>query len=338
MKATRAAGTGLAVGAVLALCTIASPAQATEEGWDRAAGCTEARAEVTSISGWVSPNACTFIKRQITFGEVTTPDRVSAYVDIWSKDATLWEPAKASRPLLQGEEAIRKAISGTLSLIPDFRFQGTRIAVNGPAVMFEAHNEATVKGHEIAYDAVYRVQLTDGGKVVQGRRYYDRHTLFKPLDPELPDLFADIADGGTPDQSRRPVLDPDELVARAEAWNDEDAEALVERLTGAPLSAPGLNGGTLRTTQGKLAYLNRFFDQVSDVQLEPGQAVKVNGATYLEWHGTLLPKDQTDLISFGIIERVDDTGGISSDWTLTFDQLPLVADEAKITELYGRLR
>ncbi|MGW2220234.1 nuclear transport factor 2 family protein [Nonomuraea sp. NPDC001684] len=338
MKMTRLAGMGLAVGTVMALCTIASPAQATEEGWDRAAGCADARAEVSSISGWVSPNACTFVKRQITFGKVTTPDRVGAYVDIWSKDATLWEPAKASTPLLQGEEAIRRSISGTLSLIPDFRFRGTRVAVNGPAVMFEARNEATVKGHEVAYDAVYRVQLTDGGKVVQGRRYYDRHTLFRPLAPELPDLFAGVADGGSPDQVRRPVLGPDELVARAKAWNDEDAQALAARLTGAPLSAPGLNGGTLRTTQGKLAYLNRFFAQVSDVRLEPGQAVKVNGATYLEWHGTLLPKGQTDAISFGIVERVDDTGGVSNGWTLTFDQLPLVADEARIAELYGRLR
>ncbi|GGQ05711.1 nuclear transport factor 2 family protein [Streptosporangium pseudovulgare] len=337
MAAMRMAGMGLAVGAVLALCTVTGPAQAAEQGRDRAAGCAEARPEVTSISGWVSPNACAFIKRQIKFGKVTTPDRVGAYVDMWSKDATLWEPAKASTPLLQGEEAIRKAISGSLGLVPDFRFRGTRIAVNGPAVMFEAHNEATIKGHEVAYPAVYRVQLTDDGKVDQGRRYYDRHTWFKPLDPELPDPFAGVADG-VPDRGRRPVLAPDELVARAEAWNDEDAEALVERLTGAPLSAPGLNGGTLRATQGKLAYLKRFFEQVSDVRLQPGQAVKVDGATYLEWHGTLLPKGQTDPVSFGVIERVGDTGGISSDWTLTFDRLPLVADEAKITELYGRLR
>ncbi|MEO3811220.1 hypothetical protein ABGB17_19680 [Sphaerisporangium sp. B11E5] len=204
--------------------------------------------------------------------------------------------------------------------------------------MFEAHNKATVKGHEIAYPAVYRVQLTDGGKVVQGRRYYDRHSLFKLLAPELPELFAGVADGSAPDQGRRPVLGPDELVARAEAWNAEDAEALVERFTGAPLSAPGLNDRTLRTTHGKLAYLKRFFDQVSDVQLQPGQAVKVDGATYLEWHGTLLPKGQTEPVGFGIIERVGDTSGISNDWTLTFDRLPLVADEAKITELYGRLR
>ncbi|MGA4995213.1 nuclear transport factor 2 family protein [Nonomuraea bangladeshensis] len=338
MKGTRVAGVGLAVGAVLALCTITGPAQATEESWDKAAGCAEARPEVTSISGWVSPNACTFIKRQIKFGKVTTPDRVDAYAEIWAKDATLWEPAKASAPLIQGEEAIRKSMSGSLSLVPDFRFRGTRIAVNGPAVMFEAHNEATIKGHEVTYPAVYRVQLTDGGKVDQGRRYYDRHTWFKPLDPQLPDLFAGVADGSAPDQGRKPVLGPDELVARAEAWNNENAEALVERLTGAPLSAPGLNGGTLRTKQGKLAYLKRFFDQVSDVQLQPGQAVKVDGATYLEWYGTLLPKGQTDLVSFGIIERVGDNGDISNDWTLTFDQLPLVADEAKITELYGRLR
>ncbi|GAA3423193.1 nuclear transport factor 2 family protein [Streptosporangium sandarakinum] len=341
MTAMRMAGMGLAVGAVLALCAVTGPAQAAEEaaeqGWDRTAGCAEARPEVTSISGWVSPSACAFIKRQIKFGKVTTPDRVGAYVDMWSKDATLWEPAKASKPLLQGEEAIRQSISGSLSLVPDFRFRGTRIAVNGPAVMFEAHNEATIKGHEVDYPAVYRVLLTDDGKVVQGRRYYDRHTWFKPLDPELPDLFTGVADGSAPDRVRKPVLTPDELVARAEAWNDENAEALVERLTGAPLSAPGLNG-TLRTTQGKLAYLKRFFEQVSDVRLQPGQAVKVDGATYLEWHGTLLPKGQTDPVSFGVIERVGDTGGVSNDWTLTFDQLPLVADEAKITELYGRLR
>lgn len=330
---------GLAAGAVLALCTIASPAQATESAadWDRA-GCAEARPEVTSISGWVSPGACAFIKRQIRFGKVTTPDRVGAYVDMWTKDATLWEPAKATRPPTQGLDAIRTAISGSLALVPDFRFRGTRIAVNGPAVMFEAHNEATVKGHQVAYSAVYRVLLSDDGKVIQGRRYYDRHSWFKPLDPSLPDVFTNVADGGTPDQSRKPVLSPDELAGRAAAWNNEDAEALAERLTGAPLSAPGLNGGALRTTQGKLAYLRTFFDQVSDVRLQPGQAVKVNGATYLEWHGTVLPKGQADPVSYGIIERVGDTGGISSDWTLTFDQLPLVADEAKIIELYGKLR
>lgn len=340
---------GLAAAAVLALYTFGSPAQATKGGLDRAglaagesgaenAGCAEARPEVTSISGWVSPGACSFIKRQIKFGKVTTPDRVDAYVDMWSKDATLWEPANANRPPVQGLDKIRTAISGSLALVPDFRFRGTRIAVNGPAVMFEAHNEATLKGHQVAYSAVYRVLLTDDGKVIQARRYYDRHSWFKPLDPSLPDLFANVADGDSPDRGRQPVLSPDELAERAKAWNNEDAEALVGRLIGAPLSAPGLNGGTLSTTQGKLAYLRTFFDQVSNVQLQPGQAIKVDGATYLEWHGTVLPEGQTDPVSFGVIERIGDTGGVSNDWTLTFDQLPLVADEAKITELYGKLR
>ncbi|MET7335138.1 nuclear transport factor 2 family protein [Nonomuraea sp. NPDC005650] len=337
MKVIRTAAAGLAAGAALALCTSAAPAQATGRGWEET-GCAEARPEVTSISGWVSPGACAFIKRQIKFGKVSTPDRVDAYVDLWSEDATLWEPAKADRLPTQGLDAIRTAISGSLSLVPDFRFRGTRIAVNGPAVMFEAHNQATLKGHEVAYDAVYRVLLTDDGKVIQGRRYYDRHSWFKPLDPTLPDLFANVTDGGTPDRGRTPVLSPDELTERMEAWNNEDAGALAGRLTGAPLSAPGLDGGVLATTQGKRAYLKTFFDQVSDVRLRPGQAVKVDGATYLEWHGTVLPEDQSDPVSFGVIERIGDTGGVSSDWALTFDQLPLVAGEDEIIKLYAKLR
>ncbi|MEU8245201.1 nuclear transport factor 2 family protein [Nonomuraea sp. NPDC048916] len=317
--------------AALALSVMASPAQAKD-------GCADAREEVSSIEGWVSPNACTFINRQIRFGKVTTEDRVQAYVDIWDTNATLWEPQKVSTPLTQGLDTIRASIAGTLALVPDFRFRGTRIAVNGSAVMFEAVNEATVKGHKITYPAVYRVLLTDDGKVIQGRRYYDRYQMFSPLEPSLPNLFGDVADSGQPDERRRPVMGPDELATRAQAWNSEDTAALTAPLSGAPLSAPGLGERKLRTGEGKRAYLTAFFDQVSDVKLQPGQAVRVPGATYVEWHGTVLPKEQSEPMSFGIVERIADNGGVSTQWQLSFDQLPLIADQARIDRLYGLLR
>lgn len=317
--------------AALALSVMASPAQAKD-------GCADARQEVSSIKGWVSPNACTFIDKQIRFGKVTTENRVQAYVDMWDANATLWEPGKAGVPLMQGLDAIRTSIAGSLALVPDFRFRGTRVAVNGPAVMFEAVNEATLKGHKITYPAVYRVLLTDGGKVVQGRRYYDRHLWFSPLDPSLPDLFGDVADSGLPEEGRRPVMGPEELAARAQAWNSEDAEALTAHLSGAPLSAPGLGERELKTGEGKRAYLTAFFDQVSDVKLQPGQTVRVHGATYVEWYGTVLPKGQSEPMSFGIIERIADKGGVSTQWQLSFDQLPLIADQDRINKLYGLLR
>ncbi|MEV1178699.1 nuclear transport factor 2 family protein [Nonomuraea sp. NPDC049784] len=319
------------VGAVLALSVMASPAQAKN-------GCADAREEVASIKGWVSPNACTFINRQIRFGKVTTENRVQAYVDIWDTNATLWEPRKASAPLMQGLDTIRASIAGTLALVPDFRFRGTRVAVNGPAVMFEAVNEATVKGHKITYPAVYRVLLTDDGKVIQGRRYYDRHLMFSPLDPSLPDLFSGVADSGLPEEGGQRAMGPDELAARAEAWNTEDVAALTAPLSGAALSASGLGERELRTAEGKRAYLTTFFGQVSDVKLQPGQAVRVPGATYVEWYGTVLPKGQSEPMSFGIIERIADQGGLSTRWQLFFDQLPLVADQTRIDQLYGLLR
>ncbi|MER5626449.1 nuclear transport factor 2 family protein [Streptosporangium sp. NPDC002544] len=319
------------VGAVLALSVMASPAQAKD-------GCAQAREEVSSIKGWVSPNACSFINRQISFGKVTTENRVQAYVDMWDARATLWEPREAGLPLTQGLDTIRASIAGTLALVPDFRFRGTRIAVNGPAVMFEAVNEATVKGHKITYPAVYRVLLADDGKVLQGRRYYDRHQMFSPLEPSLPNLFGGVTDSGLPEGGRQRVMGPDELAARAAAWNNEDVAALTAPLSGAPLSAPGLGERELRTAKGKQDYLTTFFDQVSDVKLQPGQAVRVHGATYVEWHGTVLPKGQSEPMSFGIVERIADKGGVSTQWRLTFDQLPLIADQDKIDRLYGLLR
>ncbi|MFI6395680.1 nuclear transport factor 2 family protein [Nonomuraea sp. NPDC050540] len=320
--------TAMLAGAMLAVGLMSAPAQART-----------APSECDSAIGWVSPNACSFIKRQVAFGK-EAPDaltRVPLYLDIWDKDATLWEPAAAELPPTKGLAEIERAITGSLTLAPDFRFHGTRIGVDGAAVMFEAANEVTIKGHAISYPAVYRVLMTDDGKVVQGRRYYDRYTWFTKLDPAVRNLFAGVTDSGPAETGRRPAISPDALVARGQAWNRKDAAALLAPLTGAPLKGTGLDGRALRTAQGKLAYLNAFFAQIGELQLKPGQAVRAGNSTYVEWYGTVTPKHGQKM-SFGIIERLDDRWGVTTEWQLSFDQLPLIADQAKINALYGLLR
>ncbi|WP_135336890.1 nuclear transport factor 2 family protein [Streptomyces palmae] len=304
--------------------------------------CPEARAKVERLEGRITPNACAFMKRQITFGELPTGTppapgdlehpRVQAYLDIFDKDATLWEAGAEPQ---RGRDVIGASIAGSLRLVPDLRYRGTDVVADNSSVMFGQWNEVTLKGRTVAYPQIARNVLGDDGKTIQARRYYDRYVLFRDTLPkDVPKaLFHGVEDSG-PVPSGAPV-EPEpfraaEIPDRLAAWNDEDVDALLTRAPDARLSGPGL-AEPLVTQAGKRAYLKRFFDR-ADVRFKAGQVTIGATTTYVEWHGTV-SGEKGENIPFGIVERFGPDGA----WELYFDTLPLVATGDQITTLFQKL-
>ncbi|MFJ3633023.1 nuclear transport factor 2 family protein [Streptomyces sp. NPDC090112] len=331
---------GAAVAAVVAGVT--TSVAALPAGGEAARGdCPEARTKVERLEGRITPNACAFMRRQIAFGELPTGappavgdlshPRVKAYLDIFDEDATLWE---AGSPPQRGHSVIGTSITGSLRLVPDLRYRGTDVVADGGVMMFGQWNEATLKGHKVAYPQIARNVLGDDGKSLQARRYYDRYALFRDTVPEMvpKGLFDGIADSGpAPSRGRTPEpVRAAEIPDRLAAWNGEDVDALLARTGNARLSGPGL-GAPLATEAGKRAYLQRFFG-TADVRFKAGQVAFGGTTTYVEWHGTVSGPKGKD-IPFGIVERF----GSGGEWELYFDTLPLVADQVEIGALFQKL-
>jgi hypothetical protein len=337
-----AMATGLSFGAVAAGPSVSAAAtSATAAAVSKGSECVEVREKVERLEGRITPNACAFIKRQIAFGEIPTGTppalgdlnhpRVKAYLDIFDEEATLWEAGGNPQ---RGHTTIGNSITGSLRLAPDLRYRGTSVVADGAVMMFGQQNEVTVKGHKVTYPQIARNVLSDDGKTIQARRYYDRYELVKPIAPELRPLFEGIADadpathgraGGAPQR-----FGTDEITARLAAWNSGDVSALAGRMGNARLTAPGLSR-PLGTDAGKTAYLKRFFDH-ADVQLKAGQVAFGGTTTYVEWHGKVTSAKGAD-VPFGIVERFGPRG----EWELSFDTLPLIADKAEIGALFQRL-
>ncbi|MFD8206100.1 hypothetical protein ACFV2S_06855 [Streptomyces sp. NPDC059695] len=322
--------------------------------------CPAAREKVERLEGRVTPNACAFLERQITFGEMATGTppapgdlthpRVRAYLDIFDPEATLWEAGSAAQ---RGHTPIGTSITGSLGLVPSLTYRGTDVVADGSTVMFGQWNEVTLKGRTVAYPQIARNVLGDEGRTLQARRYYDRAVLFRDTLPgEAPaPLFAGVTDAGSPrDAGRAEGAAPrgrdalrarDAFRARAgetrerlAAWNAGDADALLARVGGARLGGPGL-AAPLVSEAGKRAYLERLF-ATADLDLRAGQVAVGETTAYVEWHGTASVRDGDRTrtgIPFGIVERF----GPGGEWELYFDTLPLVADDDEIRLLFRKL-
>ncbi|MFD5149231.1 hypothetical protein [Streptomyces sp. NPDC058401] len=307
----------------------AAPATATAEGGE----CAGVREKVDRLEGRITPNACAFMKRQIVFGEAPS---LQTYLDIFDEEATLWEAGGKPQ---RGHEAIGASISNSLRLVPDLRYRGTNVVADGAVMMFGQQNTVTLKGQKVSYPQIARNVLGDDGKTIQARRYYDRYELFRVLpESQRPrPLFAGIADpagrgprGADPDR-----FHAQEIPARLAAWNSGDTAALAARTGNAKLAGPGLDR-PLTTQEGKTAYLRRLFES-ADVEFKAGQAAFGRTTTYIEWHGTMTDPNGTDPkatgIPFGIVERI----GPKGEWELSFDTLPVIADEEEIRSLFKAL-
>ncbi|AJF67917.1 hypothetical protein [Streptomyces vietnamensis] len=321
--------------------------------------CPAAREKVERLEGRITPNACAFMERQITFGEMPTGTppaygdlahpRVRAYLDIFDPEATLWEAGSAAQ---RGRTAIGTSITGSLGLAPSLTYRGTDVVADGSTVMFGQWNEVTLKGHTVAYPQIARNVLGDEGRTLQARRYYDRAVLFRDTLPGVAPapLFAGITDAGTPgdgersqaglpDQTGLPVqagfrARAEEVPERLAAWNAGDVDALLARTRGARLNGPGL-AAPLASEAGKRAYLQRLF-ATADLDLKAGQVAVGETTTYVEWHGTVSVHDGEKIrtgVPFGIVERF----GPGGEWELYFDTLPLVATQAEIGTLFQKL-
>ncbi|ONI86911.1 hypothetical protein ALI144C_09640 [Actinosynnema sp. ALI-1.44] len=238
---------------------------------------------------------------------------VEAYMNLFTPDATLMDSGLAAP--IDGPK-IRAQIVGVLEVVPDYRFDPftATASPDGKVVFVQARNTGTVQGKPVSFTTMHRLVL-EGAQVRQGRRFWDQTELFRPVAPDLPNLFAGLGESASTAEEK----------PRQRAWNSERPAALI---VGTGLTGPGLST-PLSSRAAKAAYLRRLFGAV-DLDLRAGHAVRQNGIAYLEWIGTAsVAGDHPRTVQFGIVERLNRDG----EWTLAFDTLDVVASPERIAQL-----
>jgi len=213
------------------------------------------------------------------FGRAPSPD---SYVAVFHPDG---EVADAGMAAATPASQVREAIAHVLRLMPDLCIDMKRYRARGDAVFVEAANRGTINGTAVAWDAVYRVHLRDGG-VLRGRRFYDQATLFRALRPDmgwLPELppaaaagevrYRDLVPGapvdlafaaqariGAPDQRRqlRPADLPRHLAGapfELVDWAGDDSLVFIEWRRGDLLGVDRLD-----IARGQIVSMQRNFD------------------------------------------------------------------------------
>jgi ketosteroid isomerase-like protein len=113
------------------------------------------------------------------FGEQPSASR---YVALFDPAGTVFDSGM-ERPLKVTEMAPH--MEGILTLMPDLHITVARWRAQADTVFVEAHNTATIAGQKMLWDAVYCVTLREG-RVIRGRRYYDRAPLLARMSPAIP--------------------------------------------------------------------------------------------------------------------------------------------------------
>lgn len=258
-----------------------------------------------------------FLERFAAFGAAPA---VASYLPLFHPDATLFDAGMAA-PL--GVAEIPEHLEAILKAVPDFRMVPERWRARGGTVFVEARNEATVGPGPFQWRSIYCVDLEEGegGRVVRGRRYYDRRALFARLSPEVPRLpetapaASEVA--GAPGR----FDDPEALVrAFGRAFEGDDAAGLARlfredgTLHGPDVARP-LARGELAHHHRALAFL--LADRRMELLTWAGDA----SLAFAEWrlHGSL----GGEPIVLPIADRFDLAGGAILAARAYFDTLDL---------------
>ncbi|HEV8718553.1 MAG TPA: nuclear transport factor 2 family protein [Candidatus Binatia bacterium] len=231
-----------------------------------------------------------WVEKFADFGARPSPSR---YVALFDPEGTVFDSGM-ERPLKVDEMAPH--MEGILTLMPDLYITVNRWRARDQTVFIDAQNSATIAGRKILWDAVYCVTLR-GGRVIRGRRYYDRAPLLARVHPALPSLplYEPVIDRELEQDTAAtlaPGLSPAEFLAHyARAWQNPQPRQFATfyhahgRVWNPDMVRP------LRRAEIP-GYYAALLSAIPDLRLERLDWAGDEHALYVEWHahGTFVGK------------------------------------------------